>query len=63
MRYNWGNLPIDMRQTSTETSDQAPEEDWGSQEQEAISIYVQDQAEEMQEETGSESQVASVLSS
>ena len=63
MRYNWGNLPFDMTQTSTETSDQAPEEDGGSQEQEDLSIYVQDQAEEMQEETGSESQVESVLSS
>ena len=42
MRYNWGNLPFDMRQTSTETTDQAPVEEGGSVEQEDLSNYVQD---------------------
>ena len=62
MRYNWGNLPFDMRQTSTETTDKAPAEDGGSHEQDDLSIYVQDQVEEMEEEAVSDKQVASVLS-
>ena len=42
MRYNWGNLPFDMREASTETPDQAPVEVGGSQEQEDLSNYVQE---------------------
>ena len=40
MRYNWGNLPFDMREASTETPDQAPVEDGGTQEQEDLSNYI-----------------------
>ena len=42
MRYNWGNLPFDMREESTDTSDQAPVEEGRSQEQEDLSSYAQD---------------------
>ena len=42
MRYNWGNLPFDMREARTETTDQAPVEVGGSQEQEDLSNYVQE---------------------
>ena len=49
MRYNWGNLPFDMREDSTETPDQAPVEDGGAQED--LSNYIQDQVEESEATT------------
>ena len=55
MRYNWGNLPFDMRARedtadTTDTTGQAPAEDDGRQEVEDLSIYVQDQVDEAEAE-------------
>ena len=66
MRYNWNNIPFDLRDISTDSTDQGPLEEGVSQEQEDISIYVQDQ-EEMetegcdQDETVSDIQVKLAL--
>ena len=41
MGFNWNNLPFDMRETSTENTE-TPMVGGGSQEQEDLSIYIQD---------------------
>ena len=45
MRYNWNNLPFDLRETSPLTTDQPPGAEQ-EQEQENLDIYLQDQVEE-----------------
>ena len=53
MRYNWNNLPFDMREDSSENTE-APVGAGGVQEQEDISIYIQDQVVEEGEAEGGE---------
>ncbi len=57
MRYNWGNLPFDMREgeTSSEATDQAPVV---PQEEEDLSIYLQDQVVEEEQAAVCDKQVA-----
>ena len=52
MRFNWNNLPFDMREASTENTE-APVVGGGSQEQEDLSIYIQDEVvEDMERDEG-----------